>query len=112
MDWLPEPAFSESSPGVDGDKEVEADKGGKDNDDGEDGGGGPKEAPIAVEAEAPAKERQVSPKPPAKELAAPSLPAPPAGPEKDVWAGTGTGTGKGTEDEELAKRFERLKNLR
>lgn len=111
VDWLPEPAFSESAPGADGDKEVEVDNGGKDDDDGEEGGGGgPKEAPIALDVEAPGKERQASPKPPAKEVAAPSLPAPPAGPEKDAWAGTGTG--KGNEDEELAKRFERLKNLR
>lgn len=44
------------------------------------------------------------------------LPKYPAGQERDAWAGTGTVIGaegkKGSEEEELAKRFERLKNLR
>lgn len=41
-----------------------------------------------------------------------SVPPPPAGPEKDAWAAPAPATKKLTEEEELAKRFERLKQLK
>jgi vacuolar protein sorting-associated protein IST1 len=97
VDWLPESTLSDSNP-------VEGEAGDKDATGGDvDGEGGPKETPVAIEAA-----KMPMPKPSAKGLEARSLPAPPDGPEKDAWASSS----KGSEEEELAKRFERLKNLR
>lgn len=123
--WLPEPSFSQD--------EVTAEE----QDQGEDGKGaeGAGEANDADEKEVdevaggdknketspPVKSKAsttgpntnptlAAPTPASAPAPAPTVPKevnpPPAGPDKDAWAGTGD------DDEELAKRFERLKKLR
>jgi vacuolar protein sorting-associated protein IST1 len=109
--WLPEPSFGEDQD-VQDQKPSDGEGGAGGGDDG--GGlstGDKKVGDKPEDSDKGTKEGQSGAEEESNASAAPAnIPPPPAGPEKDAWAAP---PGKKmTEEEELAKRFERLKQLK